>query len=186
MSKMWHKKNRPKKKNRVKKITIMPNHDAAAINICRRGMDVLRRYTLPHLSATPAIGLKNSVTNLPIGAYSCISINHHGAKSPSTVLTHCLSTRQFSSPLSSSAPSHLKSSVGTSKNNSLEKPMPFSDEADTDARPSLTKPPPQPPSSGNKSFLAKIWDKYSLKEQHKRSILGEKLFRSAQYRANDL
>lgn len=58
--------------------------------------------------------------------------------------------------------------------------------ADTVARPSLTKPPPQPPSSGNKSFFAKLWDKYSLKEQHKRSVLGEKLFRSAQYRANDL
>ncbi len=38
---------------------------------------------------------------------------------------------------------------------------------------------------GDKGILAKIWDRYSFQGQQKRIILGERLFRSAQYRAND-
>jgi hypothetical protein len=39
--------------------------------------------------------------------------------------------------------------------------------------------------STNKSIFSKLWDKYSFEGQRKRIILGERLFRSAQYRAND-
>ena len=38
---------------------------------------------------------------------------------------------------------------------------------------------------GDKGIFAKIWDRYSFQGQQKRIILGERLFRSAQYRAND-
>ena len=37
----------------------------------------------------------------------------------------------------------------------------------------------------DKGIFAKIWDRYSFQGQQKRIILGERLFRSAQYRAND-
>jgi cytochrome b pre-mRNA-processing protein 3 len=40
-------------------------------------------------------------------------------------------------------------------------------------------------SSDNKSIMSKLWDKYSIEGQKKRIILGERLFRAAQYRAND-
>lgn len=40
-------------------------------------------------------------------------------------------------------------------------------------------------SSDNKSIMSKLWDKYSIEGQQKRIILGERLFRAAQYRAND-
>ena len=36
-----------------------------------------------------------------------------------------------------------------------------------------------------KSMFSKLWDKYSIEGQKKRIILGERLFRSAQHRAND-
>ena len=38
---------------------------------------------------------------------------------------------------------------------------------------------------GNKGIFGKLWDKYSFEGQKKRIILGERLFRSAQFRAND-
>jgi hypothetical protein len=38
---------------------------------------------------------------------------------------------------------------------------------------------------GDKGIFAKIWDRYSFQGQQKRIIMGERLFRSAQYRAND-
>ena len=38
---------------------------------------------------------------------------------------------------------------------------------------------------GEKGIFAKIWDRYSFQGQQKRIILGERLFRSAQHRAND-
>ena len=38
---------------------------------------------------------------------------------------------------------------------------------------------------GDKGIFAKIWDRYSFQGQQKRIILGERLFRSVQYRAND-
>jgi hypothetical protein len=38
---------------------------------------------------------------------------------------------------------------------------------------------------GDKGIFAKIWDRYSFQGQQKRIIMGEHLFRSAQYRAND-
>jgi len=37
----------------------------------------------------------------------------------------------------------------------------------------------------SKSIFAKLWDRYSFQGQQKRIILGERLFRSAQVRAND-
>ncbi len=160
--------------------------DAAVINIGRRGLDALRRSSPPHLSAIHAIPSYNAVTSLPTSADSCTSVNLHDSKSPSAVLIHCFATRRFSSPPPSSEQIQFKATAGRSNEYFREKSEPFGVAADTVARPSLTKPPPQPPSSGNKSFFAKLWDKYSLKEQHKRSVLGEKLFRSAQYRANDL
>ena len=37
----------------------------------------------------------------------------------------------------------------------------------------------------NKSIFSKLWDKYSFEGQKKRIVLGERLFRAAQYRASD-
>ena len=37
----------------------------------------------------------------------------------------------------------------------------------------------------NKGIFSKIWDRYSFQGQQKRILLGERLFRSAQHRAND-
>lgn len=37
----------------------------------------------------------------------------------------------------------------------------------------------------DKSIFSKLWDKYSFEGQKKRIVLGERLFRSAQHRAND-
>ncbi|KAL7551547.1 hypothetical protein ACHAWF_014736 [Thalassiosira exigua] len=57
--------------------------------------------------------------------------------------------------------------------------------------PSPSPPPPpttdptQAGDGGNKGIFGKIWDRYSFQGQQKRIILGERLFRSAQYRAND-
>mmetsp|Transcript_12684 Transcript_12684/g.21155 ORF Transcript_12684/g.21155 Transcript_12684/m.21155 type:complete len:338 (-) Transcript_12684:37-1050(-) len=42
------------------------------------------------------------------------------------------------------------------------------------------------PAQSNKGFLAKAWDRYSLGQQQHRIELGERLFRSAQRRADDL
>ena len=42
------------------------------------------------------------------------------------------------------------------------------------------------PTQSNKGFLAKAWDRYSLGQQQHRIELGERLFRSAQRRADDL
>ena len=40
-------------------------------------------------------------------------------------------------------------------------------------------------SERNKSIFSKLWDKYSFEGQKKRIVLGERLFRAAQYRASD-
>ena len=40
--------------------------------------------------------------------------------------------------------------------------------------------------SSNKGIFAKLWDRYSFEGQTKRIILGERLFRGAQFRANDM
>ena len=40
--------------------------------------------------------------------------------------------------------------------------------------------------SSDKGIFAKLWDRYSFEGQTKRIILGERLFRAAQSRANDM
>lgn len=55
-----------------------------------------------------------------------------------------------------------------------------------DTNRSESKPNDQTIAKGeDKGIFAKIWDRYSFQGQQKRIILGERLFRSAQYRAND-
>lgn len=57
----------------------------------------------------------------------------------------------------------------------------------------LSSTPAPPPNTnltevgdgGNKGIFGKLWDRYSFEGQTKRIVLGERLFRSAQYRAND-
>jgi hypothetical protein len=40
--------------------------------------------------------------------------------------------------------------------------------------------------TSDKGILAKLWDRYSFEGQTKRIVLGERLFRAAQIRANDV
>lgn len=51
---------------------------------------------------------------------------------------------------------------------------------------STSDPYSEEKTGSNKSIFAKLWDRYSFEGQTKRIILGERLFRGAQFRANDL
>ena len=48
-----------------------------------------------------------------------------------------------------------------------------------------SRPLPHDEEAGDKGILGKLWDKFSIEGQKRRILMGERLFRSAQFRAQD-
>ena len=136
----------------------------ASITIGRRGLHTICRGSaqLHHLSsvATKATAVTASSIN---SIYNNANINN---------LTHlhhnCNSNDAFNKQ--QTALRHLSS---TSSSNEYSQPG------------NITTDQTIGDSERNKSIFSKLWDKYSFEGQKKRIVLGERLFRAAQYRASD-
>ena len=132
-----------------------PLHDAAA-SLGRRGWDTLRRSTL--LSRRPPFSTAAAVVSTEDrinNVYCGQYLTHHHYINTQRTLRYHSSSPQSSSLASSSRSDNVTTTLTT----------------DND--------------EGSKSIFSKLWDKYSFEGQKKRIVLGERLFRAAQYRAND-
>ncbi len=134
----------------------MPPLNDAFAAIGRRGWDALRRTQPTNLrSVATAAG------NCPGASSSGASLI--GANANCNHLTHhsifenaqSTTLRYISSSPPSSQPSNITTNLTTGDEES------------------------------NKSIFSKLWDKYSFEGQKKRIVLGERLFRTAWYQAND-
>mmetsp|Transcript_13680 Transcript_13680/g.29677 ORF Transcript_13680/g.29677 Transcript_13680/m.29677 type:complete len:349 (+) Transcript_13680:55-1101(+) len=127
--------------------------------IGRRGLDALRRSTLLNLR----LGAYATSQAHPAANARNFDVNYGSAHANLThhrsINTHHTAQRRLSSPPSPPSP---PPNLGITTNLTA-------DVGDTD----------------DKSIFSKLWDKYSFEGQKKRIILGERLFRSAQYRASD-
>lgn len=146
-----------------------PLHDAAAA-MGRRGWNALRR------SRQLNIRQASYATSAHAGAYRSRLDDVH-ANATSHGLTH-------------------HGSIGGGQDHTAALRLFSSSPSPPASPPSGTPSPPPPPpppttdlteagNGGNKGILSKLWDRYSFEGQTKRIILGERLFRSAQQRAND-
>ena len=133
-----------------------PLHDAAA-SLGRRCWDTLHRSTLHNRRPTLSTAAAVVSAEGRINNVYCGQyLTHHRY-----INTQQIALRYHSSsPQSSSSPSSTRSDNVTT---------------------TLTTDNDE----GSKSIFSKLWDKYSFEGQKKRIILGERLFRAAQYRAND-
>lgn len=170
----------------------MPQQNAVS-SIARRSWEALRRSTL--LLHRPV-----STTSTSIAHQFDPNKNCRPPLLPSPIdltfranplfmerfLTSSSST--LSSRTKNSDPSNLTSNIGQDPTS----PSPASSSAEPSGKsPFFVNRPPtyveEAVNGGNsKGIFAKLWDRYSLEGQKKRIILGERLFRSAQFRANDL
>jgi hypothetical protein len=145
----------------------MPSISIAAIS--RRGWQAaLRQYALNNnrLHTTKAAAAATSFDNVfycNANSYDVCSLTHHHRSINTITTQQSTQVRYFSSPSPSpsSPPSHSDSSITTN----------FTTAGGDE--------------SSKKSIFNKLWDKYSFEGQKKRIILGERLFRAAQYRASD-
>ena len=170
----------------------------AVATVGRRGWDALRNSSFFQIRPT-------SILNSRIGAhvYAIATIAYANAKHsvtsgndktpPFVLIHHC--ARYLSSSSSSSLASRSASPSHPSPNNS-QASLPsestsndFDRGSDTVLQQQLTTTTISTSGAtvtSNKGIFAKLWDRYSFQGQQKRIILGERLFRSAQFRANDL
>ena len=134
----------------------------ASTTIGRRGLDTIcRRYAqLHHLSsvATKATAVTASSTNT---IYNNANINNL------THLQHNCNDRYDNQQTALRHLSSTPSSTGYSQPGNITTDQTIGEE------------------ERNKSIFSKLWDKYSFEGQKKRIVLGERLFRAAQYRASD-
>lgn len=147
----------------------MPSISIAAVS--RRGWQAALRQSalnnnLPHTTkAAAAASSFDNVFYFNANSYYdiCSLTHHHHHRSINTITQQSTQVRYFSSPSPSpsSLPSHSDSNITTN----------FTTAGGDE--------------SSKKSIFNKLWDKYSFEGQKKRIILGERLFRAAQYRAND-
>ena len=146
----------------------MPSISIAAVS--RRGWQAALRQSalnnnLPH--TTKAAAAASSFDNVfycnANSYYDVCSLTHHHRSINTITTQQSTQVRYFSSPSPSpsSLPSHSDSNITTN----------FTTAGGDE--------------SSKKSIFNKLWDKYSFEGQKKRIILGERLFRAAQYRAND-
>lgn len=156
----------------------MPLHHAtAALGLGRRACVAFRRYTL----TTPTSSLRSMsaagiVTNrAQNAAYTetnrfisiCANaVDYHLTHHRPNNSNHSQRTTAQCHPFSSASPS--SASESHTDNNSVTTNLTVGNAEST-----------------NKSIFSKLWDNYSFEGQRKRILLGERLFRSAQYRAND-
>ena len=144
----------------------MPSISIAAIS--RRGWQAALRQSVlnnnrPHTTKAAAASSFDNVFYCNANSYYDVcSLTHHHRSINTITTQQSTQVRYFSSPSPSpsSPPSHSDSNITTN----------FTTGGDE---------------SSKKSIFNKLWDKYSFEGQKKRIILGERLFRAAQYRAND-
>ena len=138
----------------------------ASTTIGRRGLNTICRRSaqLHHLSsiATKATAVTASSTNT-IYKYNANINNlthlHHNCNGNDAVNKQQTALRHLSSTTSSSTEYSQPGNITTDQTIGEEE--------------------------RNKSIFSKLWDKYSFEGQKKRIVLGERLFRAAQYRASD-
>ncbi|KAL7520369.1 hypothetical protein ACHAWX_005097 [Stephanocyclus meneghinianus] len=126
--------------------------------------------------------------------HSYFTVHHRGA---TRRLSPSVSTSSLILPITSLASSSIlfrgqqlcNFSSAPSPLSTVPKPPSGGDSPSTSsgsAARSTSDPYSEEKTGSNKSIFAKLWDRYSFEGQTKRIILGERLFRGAQFRANDL
>ena len=151
-----------------------PHHEVAAV-VSRRAWDAFRRSTLP--TTTPSLRSMPSTRKATNNATNVANTNRFVSIRATANVDHPLTNHLYSNidPMQRTTAQHFNfsstpssSSSRTDNNSSITTNLTIGDGEST-----------------NKSIFSKLWDKYSFEGQRKRIILGERLFRSAQYRAND-
>ena len=132
-----------------------PLHDAAA-SLGRRCWDTLRRSTHNRRPTLSTAAAVVSTEGRINNVYCGQYLTHH----------RYINTQQIALRYHSSSPQSSSSTSSTRSDN-------------------VTTTLTTDNEEGSKSIFSKLWDKYSFEGQKKRIILGERLFRAAQYRAND-
>jgi hypothetical protein len=131
------------------------------------------------MNKTPALIINAFANNHAVGAAS--KQIRHRAYSTSYILQSPLwSTSSFLRPFISDT---------TSMQHARHFGRHFSTQSNSPDAPKLSTKATSDPfteASSDKSIFAKLWDRYSFEGQTKRIILGERLFRAAQVRANDV
>ena len=133
----------------------MPPLHDAAASLGRRCWDTLRRSTHNRRPTLSTAAAVVSTEGRINNVYCGQYLTHH----------RYINTQQIALRYHSSSPPSSPSTPSTRSDN-------VTTTLTTDNDPS-------------KSIFSKLWDKYSFEGQKKRIILGERLFRAAQYRAND-